>query len=323
MGNNKHLDRTLERNFLRDRGKLVVEYEQIKQGKHMTFKFVQQFYNYHQMSRQNFIKYYNRYRLEGEGGLMPRKRGRRFGDIKIIPEIEAKIVELRLQGHGRYDVHNLLSSRFGVDLPSYSTIYNVFLRHGINKVDDKLIQAKQRYIRETVGELMHVDCYSMPKGIVDESKDKYHLVGMIDDNSRYVMLSITKDVKSLSVTNSLTRMIGAFEHLCERKVQELLTDNGSEFGGVTSKNLDNPFLNLMSVLGIKHRKTKPYRPQTNGKIERFWKTLNLEFLEGRTFSTLAKLQAELIEYQIYYNYLRPHQGINGYKPIDYVNLSPI
>lgn len=318
---NKRLDRTLENNFIRQQVKLVSEYERVKAGKHSTFKFASDFYKYYGLKRQNFIKFYNRYRLEGDKGLLPRKRGRRFGDIRVRPEVQAEIIRLRKQGHGRYDVHDLLKLRFKDNLPSTSTIYNVFVRHGINKVNDKLIEEKQRYIRETVGELMYIDCHVVSKGTVLD-KQKLYLVGMIDDNSRYVMLDIVDDIKSITVTNIMMKMIGGFEYFTEKNIKEVLTDNGPEFGGV-GKNMDNPFKNLMKVLGVKHRHTRPYRPQTNGKIERFWKTLEVEFLEGRVFKSMESFRTELIEYQIYYNYIRSHQGLNGSRPINYINLSPI
>jgi transposase InsO family protein len=321
MATNKKLDKTLERNFLKSQVKLVSEYEQVKQGKHLTLKFAADFYKQYKLTKQNFIKFYNRYRLEGEGGLLPRKRGRRFGDIRVLPEVQKQILELRNQGHGRYDVHTLLQFRFKENLPSVSTIYNVFVRHNVNRINDKIIQEKQRYIRETVGELMHIDCHVLSKDTVDGNSNKMYLVGMIDDKSRYVMLDLVEDIKSITVTNVIMKMIGAFEYLIGRKIQEVLTDNGSEFGGIGT-NGENPFKNLMKVLNVKHRHTKAYRPQTNGKIERFWKTLDLEFFEGRTFKSIEGLRTELIEYQIYYNYLRSHQGLEGEKPIIYLKLSP-
>lgn len=318
---NKKLDKTLERNFLKSQLRLVTEYEQVKQGNHLSFKFVTDFYRHYGITKQNFIKFYNRYRLEGEEGFLPRKRGRRFGDIKLLPEVQKQILELRNQGHNRYDVHTLLQLRFKDNLPSLSTIYNVFVRHNVNKINDKLIQEKQRYIRETVGELMHIDCHVLSGNTIEENPKKMYLIGMIDDKSRYVMVDLVENIKSITVTNVIMKMIGAFEYLTEKKIQEVLTDNGSEFGGI-GKNKENPFKNLMEVLSIKHRHTKAYRPQTNGKIERFWKTIGLEFFEGRVFRNIESLRTELIEYQIYYNYLRAHQGLNGEKPIVYIKLSP-
>ena len=68
---------------------------------------------------------------------------------------------------------------------------------------------------------------------------------------------------------------------------------------------------MLNELGIKHRYTRPYRPQTNGKIERFWRTLNEDLLEGTTFESVSELKDELQQYLIYYNTQRPHQAMDG------------
>ena len=75
-----------------------------------------------------------------------------------------------------------------------------------------------------------------------------------------------------------------------------------------------PFERMLQELGIKHRYTRPYRPQTNGKVERFWRSLEDELIEGVTFENKEELEQELLNYLIYYNEHRPHQGINGLTP---------
>ena len=69
-------------------------------------------------------------------------------------------------------------------------------------------------------------------------------------------------------------------------------------------------------MGIKHRKIKPYRPQTNGKIERFWRTLEEDFIEEPVFESREELEEESFKYMVYYNEYRPHQGIDGMKPAE-------
>ena len=66
--------------------------------------------------------------------------------------------------------------------------------------------------------------------------------------------------------------------------------------------------------GIKHRRTKPYRPQTNGKIERFWRTFNEEVIDGAEYNNLDELKDSVLGYNFYYNEHRPHQSLNGKTP---------
>ena len=75
-----------------------------------------------------------------------------------------------------------------------------------------------------------------------------------------------------------------------------------------------PFERMLLELGIKHRYTRPYRPQTNGKVERFWRTLNDDLIDGTTFASLAEFRDELEQYLLYYNEVRPHQALKGQTP---------
>ena len=98
------------------------------------------------------------------------------------------------------------------------------------------------------------------------------------------------------------------------RFEAVLTDNGAE--AASRGNVEgHPVERLLGELGIKHRYTRPYRPQTNGKVERFWRTLNEELLEGTTFETAEELREELALYLLYYNTARPHQGLGGKTPL--------
>jgi transposase InsO family protein len=90
------------------------------------------------------------------------------------------------------------------------------------------------------------------------------------------------------------------------------------FGSKISKTKEShPFERMLIEMNIKHRYTRPYRPQTNGKIERFWKTLNDDLIEETEFDTLEELKDELLQYMYYYNELRPHQSLGGISPAKY------
>ncbi len=96
---------------------------------------------------------------------------------------------------------------------------------------------------------------------------------------------------------------------------EMLTGNGPEAGPATSRNKHNhPFERMLMELGIKHRYTRRYRSQTNGKLERFWRTLNEDVIEGTTFESWEEFNTEPGQYILYYNTMRPHQALNGVTP---------
>ena len=87
---------------------------------------------------------------------------------------------------------------------------------------------------------------------------------------------MVSDLKSLTVMFSALK---SFNLLHQLQFAEVLTDNGSEFAAPTQP-ATHPFERMLLELGITHRYTRPYRPQTNGKVERFWQTLNDDLIDG-------------------------------------------
>jgi transposase InsO family protein len=149
------------------------------------------------------------------------------------------------------------------------------------------------------------------------------MVAVIDSCTRLVWAEVVKDIKSLTVMFSVMRCFQVLQQEYGIKFQEALTDNGPEFGKKESKSKENhPFERMLMETGIKHRYIRPYRPQTNGKIERFWRTIEEDMLQETYYDSFEELENELIEYLYYYNHERPHQGIDGDTPANFnLNLS--
>lgn len=106
--------------------------------------------------------------------------------------------------------------------------------------------------------------------------------------------------------------------------EEILTDNGAEFGTKNAKAKDgHPFERMLIELGIKHRYTRPYRPQTNGKVERLWRTMNDDLIVGTTFDSFEHLTDELFKYLVYYNKMRPHQALGGVTPEQFLQSNKV
>ncbi len=93
-----------------------------------------------------------------------------------------------------------------------------------------------------------------------------------------------------------------------------MSDNGPEFKGKLEK--EHPFELMCDQLGIKHIYTQPYRPQTNGKIEAFWRIIKKEFCYPNTFNSKDDLISNLGNYLFEYNHLRRHGGLNYETPFD-------
>lgn len=314
-------DKTLEREAMKRMKYLVKEYEQIKRKAHPKYAFLREFYRDKNIHRQNFIKYYNRYKqTKEENSLLPQKRGPKYKTRRPSESIEKRVVSLRNLGTNRYEIHTILKPELKELTPSPSGIYNIMKRYKVNKLTKPMKQEHQKIIKEKAGELGHIDCHYLERGMIENDDNRYYLVGLIDDFSRVVHVEIVEDIKSLTVMFSTLRILNIFNVHYKIKYEAILSDNGPEFGGKKEqKNKEiNPFKRLMKEMEIKHLHTRPYRPQTNGKIERFWKTIKEDFLEEVVFDSMDHFKEELIQYLYYFNNMRPHQGIDGKIPIEFL-----
>lgn len=233
--------------------------------------------------------------------------------------IEKKVIEKRILGINRYEIKELLQPILKHFTPSASGIYNICKRYNLNRLTKKMKESKRKIIKEKAGDLAHIDCHYLPKELLLNSKQRYYLLGVIDDCTRIAWCEIIPDLTSLTVMFATMRCFQMIQKQYNIQFKEVITDNGSEFGQGKSKNneMTNPFKRMVKEMGLKQRFIRPYRPQTNGKIERFWRTIEEDIIEGTTFENLEEFEKDLFEYMIYYNEYRPHQGISGLIPANF------
>jgi len=318
---NKKKDNTIERNYLDRFHNLILEYEKIKEGTHPKYKYVKYFFQDVGICHQNFSKYYHRYVQSDRDieSLKPQKRGPAYRARRIDIKVEAKIIELRRLGLNKYEIQMIIRGDEKLKTPSLTTIYNYSVRHKLNVKDKKMKEKKTRYVREKAGELAHVDCHNLGRHVVAGDPKRYYLVSIIDDCTRIAWGELVEDLKSITVMFSVLRSINMIRVQYGIEFGEIMTDNGSEFRGSKDKEKrkEHVFERMLIEMGIRHRYTRAYRPQTNGKVERFWKTLHYDLIDGTDFDTKEELKDEVLQYMYYYNTLRPHQGIGGETPADY------
>lgn len=317
-------DSTLERNYLEKYRFLIKEYEQVKNKTHPVHKKAMDFYSANDTCRKSFLKYYNRYKQSGKSlDLLPQKRGPKYKTRRPVAFIEQKVIDLREKGNNKYEIVSILKPRLGKHTPSYSGVYNILKRNKINRLTPKIKKNHQKIIKERMGQLGHIDCHHLSKSIIKGENKRLYLVCVIDDYSRIAWAELIPDITSLTVMFATLKCLNILSDHYEIKFEEILSDNGSEFGIKTSKQKhQHPFERMLIELGIVHRYTRPYRPQTNGKVERFWRTLEEDLLAETDFDSQEELKEELLQYLYYYNHERPHQGIDGKTPIDMKNLLP-
>jgi len=316
-------DLTLKRNYLNKYRFLISEYEQVKRKEHQVYRFAKDFYSAHNTDARSFMRYYNLFKQSGnELDLLPQKRGPKYGRRRPSPRDEQQVLELRARGCNKFEIAERIKQKATTFKPSPSGVYNILKRYQQNRLTVANREEKRKIIKERMGQLGHIDCHHLGKAIIRGQHRKLYLLCVLDDYSRLAWAEVMEDITALTTMFASLRCMQALKREFGIQFEEIIADNGPEFGTSASLNKKNhPFERMLVETGLKRRYMKPYRPQTNGKVERFWRTLKEDLIEDTDFDSLQELEDELLKYLIYYNWERPHQGINGKKPIDMVSLN--
>lgn len=320
---------TMQQNTIKYMLQFVNEYEQVKNKQHKDYEKVRDFFKAKGICFQNFYKFYNRYIASGRQleSLLPTRRGPKpkYKEMPLAGDsIEKKVLDYRKKGYNKFIIAEALKHDKNIKNPcSASTVYRILKSYGMSRLTKSLQDESRKEIRKItrdyMGSLGHVDCHYLPKGVVTgEPLRRYYVIGCVDDYSRLCWIEVIESTKALDATFGMMDIILLMNQRYGISFDEILTDNGSEFCGGEKALRDHPFERLLMYYAIKHRRTKPYRPQTNGKIERFWRTFDEDVIEGSVFNTLDELKEAVLGYNFYYNELRPHQGIGGKKPQDMI-----
>ena len=298
----------------------IEEYELVKNKKHNLFITLEDFYRAKGLCRQNFLKYYRRFLLSNRDieSLIPKKIGRKFKDeLEYLPEIIDKIKSIRQRGYNRFEISRQLKKNDNIAI-SPSSAYRLMRKLGINQLNPIIKEEVRRIIKMSAGELGHIDIHYVTGGTVKElsKNNRLYLLGIIDSYSRICWIEVIDSIKSINVAFAAMDIMMRLKERYDIEFKEMMSDNGSEFA--SKNNPDHPFEKMLTFYNIKHRYTKPFSPKTNGKIERFWKTIEEELLSGEQFETLEDFKRHILGYNLYYNEHRIHQGINNKMPVEMV-----
>jgi transposase InsO family protein len=274
------------------------------------------------ISRATAYKWIRRYRTEGEAGLLDRSSRPHRSPRRLPDATEARILAARAEW--RYG-----PDRLGplLGLPS-STVHRVLARHGCSRLrdTDRVTAAPVRYVACHPGALLHQDHKKLGRipdgggwrteGRANRSHHGHgrigyeHLEVLVDDTSRYAVVVPVPDETSASAITALEVAAAEFARRGIR-IERVLTDNGT--------NYKLQFDAAVGRLGARHKRTRRYRPQTNGKAERLIKTLLDEWAYARPYRTNAERAAALPLFVDFYNRRRPHTALGGRSPLDVVN----
>jgi transposase InsO family protein len=276
------------------------------------------------ISRATGYKWVRRYRTEGRAGLLDRSSRPKRSPRRLPEIVEAEILAARAKTRYGPDRLGPLLGR------PRSTVHRVLFRRGFSRLldADRVTTAPVRYVACHPGALVHQDHKKLgriPEGgghrvLGRESAPHSHRSGLgydhievvIDDHSRFGVVVEVPDESAASAALALE--IAAVEFAGHGIVIErVLTDNGWAYTHGPK------YASVIAGLGARHKRTRPYRPQTNGKAERFIGTLLNEWAYGRPYRSNQERLDALPVFVDFYNSGRPHTALGGRSPLGAVN----
>ncbi|MFD4919687.1 IS481 family transposase, partial [Streptomyces virginiae] len=276
------------------------------------------------ISRPTAHKWVRRWRSEGEAGLHDRSSRPHRTPHRTPAAVEERVCDLRR-------ARKLGPARIGpiLGLPT-STVHRILTRHRLNRLawlDRPTGTVIRRYERDRPGELVHVDVKKLgriPDGgghrvlgrdagrpVRGMGFDYVH--SAVDDHSRLAYSEIHPDEKVATCAGFLTRAAAFFHAQGITRIERVLTDNAWAYRkGLAWKA-------VLDDLGAAGKLTRAYRPQTNGKVERFNRTLLDEWAYLRPYTSNDERTAALTDFLHTYNHHRCHTALDGHPPISRVN----
>ena len=213
----------------------------------------------------------------------------------------------------------------------HQTVWKVLFRHGLSRRPRTARGEPNRYEWPCPGDLLHMDVCRYPRfrrpghrATGDRSQRDRHWMNpatrvgedyahaIVDDHSRLAYVELRDDERAATVTGFLERALAFYagHGITARRV---MTDNA--FTYVKNRSLRE----LLANRQIRHLTTQPYRPRTNGKVERFHQTMGREWAHGRSYPTSTHRASLLGDWLEHYNHRRPHSAIGNRAPITRVH----
>jgi transposase InsO family protein len=269
-------------------------------------------------------KWVGRYRVDGELGLLDRSSAPRWIPHRTSEERIEAIAALRRLRFTGTEIAEILGM-------ALSTVSGVLTRIGMGKLGRLGLEPARRYERATPGELIHIDVKKLGRihrgaghrmtgrrpsnkpRRYDSDGDRHSTIGWefvhiaIDDCTRLAYAEVLSDEKATTAVAFLRRA-RAFYRRHGIEIQELLTDNGGAY-------ISTVHAVACRALGIRHLRTRPYRPQTNGKAERFIRTMLGGWAYGALYRNSQERTAALDGWLWHYNHRRRHSALGHQPPI--------
>lgn len=272
-------------------------------------------------SPKTVAKWVERYRTEGVAGLRDRSSKPLSSPSRTPPATCAAVEALRRARR----TGKQIAAELGISL---ATVSRVLRRLGLNRLSALEPAAPvRRYERDRPGELIHIDIKKLGRfnkighRITGDRRGQSNSRGVgweyvhvaIDDHSRVAFAKVMSSEKKRSAIAFLKAALAYFESL-GFKIERAMTDNGACYKSFA-------FRRACKRFGLRHIRTRPYSPKTNGKAERFIQTSLREWAYAQAYPNSRERKAELPAFLHRYNWHRPHAGIDDKVPISRLGLT--
>jgi len=272
----------------------------------------------HRLSRQRAARWVSRYREGGVDALCDRSCRPHRLRAATPAELVERVAALRRQRWTGVRI----AQQTGL---SRATVSRILVRLKLNRI--KMLEPAApivRYEHEHAGDLLHLDIKKLARivkaghRITGDPRDETRGAGWeylfvaVDDHTRLAYTAIYPNEKAVSAIDFLDRATNWLRHFGVH-TRRVLTDNGPCF-------YETQFGGACLTMGIQHKRTRPYRPQTNGKAERFIQTALREWAYARRYESSMQRLEHLRPWNHQYNYHRPHASLNQMPPISRLRL---
>lgn len=247
-------------------------------------------------------RWWQRFEAGGAVALQPRSRRPRRSPTQVPVATEATILALRTQGLG--------PARIALQVaPSVSTVYRTLVRHGQQQLHPPTPRIVRRYEKTRPGELVHVDLKYLP---TLENRPEFEFAA-VDDFTREAVVWIAGARTTRNATTFLELLVDVLPY----PIEAVMTDNDLVFTMRFAyyRQRRTRFEEACRSLGICHRRLRPHAPESNGKVERFIKTIDDECLAVAQPQTCRARAGVVHDFVWYYNHQRPHLSLAGHTPV--------
>jgi transposase InsO family protein len=260
----------------------------------------------HGISTNRFYEFRRRHAADGDAALEPKSRAPKKVANKTPVEVEDRIVALRKEltdaglDNGHESIRSWLIEREEPTVPSGATIWRILRDRGFITPDPSKApkRSRRRFVAARANELWQLD--DTDWALADGTEVK--ILNVLDDHSRHLVASeamrTCTGAAALAVLTAAAAIVGW--------PARFLSDNAKAFRETLAA--------ALAALGVASTHSRPYHPQTNGKVERFHQTLKRWLARQPPAATLDELQAQLDWFRHFYNHHRPHRGIDRGRP---------